>query len=275
MNNSEDSYQNKLICNDEPVTGKQRLTTKTVIISKSVEEFMQRRKNQSVQSRKQISNVLYANSYVVKGQGTAVVCAVGANTQYGMFHSSNQEDMHGHIMDEKMEFSDVLDSYCVYVGHLVHTFAFCYMIIIMAMHEYYQLDTELGIKKPKDHYNSEERFCVFLNQTIVVLCLMIAVIPEALSLAVIQCISEYSSLELFSKGKIVFKNMKSLEKIGKVKYICLGKRGMFTDLSGLRVKQLKIVGIDFGTKFEDEKQIRTMRKLVSLNLLFNASAWVE
>ena len=45
VNNSEDSYQNKVVCNDEPITGKQRLTTKTVIISKSVEEFMQRRKD--------------------------------------------------------------------------------------------------------------------------------------------------------------------------------------------------------------------------------------
>ena len=104
---------------------------------------------------------------------------------------------------------------------------------------------------------------------------MIAVIPEALSLAVIQCISEYSSLGLFSKGQIVFKNMKSLEKIGKVKYICLGKRGMFTDISGLRVNQLLLNGIDLGTKFTEEASIRSMQKYISLNMMFNTSAWVE
>ena len=75
----------------------------------------------------------------------AVVCAVGPNTQYGMAHSSDLEDVHGHIMDEKMEFSNVLESYCVYSGDMIHYFAFFYLILIMGMHEYYQLDNELGV----------------------------------------------------------------------------------------------------------------------------------
>jgi magnesium-transporting ATPase (P-type) len=31
-----------------------------------------------------LSNVLYAKSYVIKGKGKAIVCAVGHRTQFGM-----------------------------------------------------------------------------------------------------------------------------------------------------------------------------------------------
>ena len=35
------------------------------------------------------SNILYANSYIIRGEGYAVVCAVGSKTQHGIALSSN------------------------------------------------------------------------------------------------------------------------------------------------------------------------------------------
>ena len=68
----------------------------------------------------EISNVCYAKSCVVKGQGIGLVCAVGVNTQYGISLTSSLEDLDGHILEEKLEFKDMLESYSIYVGRFAN-----------------------------------------------------------------------------------------------------------------------------------------------------------
>jgi len=83
-----------------------------------------------------ISNVLYAKSYIVKGQGTAVVCAVGAHTQYVISLSGNFSAVDGHILNEQLEFKDLLQSYSIYTGKLVNIFVAIFMVIMMARFYY-------------------------------------------------------------------------------------------------------------------------------------------
>lgn len=73
---------NHIQTNEEEVTGIGKYQKKMVINSSDLKEF--REDAQGFENLKKISNVLYARSYVVKGHGKAIVCAVGNNTQYGM-----------------------------------------------------------------------------------------------------------------------------------------------------------------------------------------------
>ena len=53
----------------------------------------------------EISNVFYARSYVVRGHGTAVVCAVGHRTQFGMVVDLTDDHV---LRDEDTPFKDKL-----------------------------------------------------------------------------------------------------------------------------------------------------------------------
>lgn len=63
-----------MVCQEEQVTGELDFKPKTFITE---EDFQN-------PSGCNLSNVLYAKSYVVHGQGFAIVCAVGSRTQIGM-----------------------------------------------------------------------------------------------------------------------------------------------------------------------------------------------
>lgn len=74
-----DSQTNQIAqveCNESEVTG-----VKTMQIKRKLplsEEDAQLLQDQN------LSNVLYAKSYIIKGKGKAIVCAVGHRTQFGM-----------------------------------------------------------------------------------------------------------------------------------------------------------------------------------------------
>lgn len=69
----------------------------------------------------------------------------------------------------------------------------------------------------------------FLNLIVVVVSIIIGIVPEGLSLAVLYCLSEYATLSIFKNGKLVFSKLKSLENMGRVSCLVLEKQGTFTN----------------------------------------------
>lgn len=65
---------------------------------------------------------------------------------------------------------------------------------------------------------------------IVVISLVITIIPSSLPLAIIFCLSEYSSLSVFKSGKIVFKSLRQLENIGNIDVLLLEMQSSLTNL---------------------------------------------
>lgn len=251
------------------VTGRQKYQKKTVINSKDIHQFVS--ESRHIRSKKSISNVLFARSYVVTGHGKALVCAVGANTQYGMSLAGDNLESQGHIIDEELEFKDMLESYSIKIGIFANYFAVFYIVSMMYKHHYsFSHDSENDAKLGKDLQHLLQLF-------IYALTLMISVIPEALSLAAIYCLSEYSSLNVFESGKIMFRRLKSLENMGRVDCLCLEKQGTLTISGGMRVETLKLSGTDFLLDAEEktEQVHKRIPNFIVPNIWFNTSAWVE
>ena len=96
------------------------------------------------------------------------------------------------------------------------------------------------------HQNTRaEKLHYALNVFMYTIVLIIVIIPEALPLAVVYCLSEYSNLELFDKGKIIFKNIKCLDYMSRINCLLLEKQGSFTNNDNIQVKKLLRSGIDF------------------------------
>lgn len=109
------------------------------------------------------------------------------------------------------------------------------------------------------------------------LTLLISVIPEALSLAVIYCLSEYSSLHSFNSGHILFKRLKSLENMGRLDCLCIEKQGTLTLSDGMEVETFKFSGIDFPLweAIKGQNKTTNFQNFIVPNIWFNNSAWFE
>ena len=73
-----ENYLNHIQLSEEDITGIAKYQKKMVINSTDIKQFLQDAKDFKKKSK--INNILYARSYVVKGHGKAIVCAVGNNT---------------------------------------------------------------------------------------------------------------------------------------------------------------------------------------------------
>tara|TARA_B110000285_G_C15072248_1_gene588647 strand:- start:892 stop:1137 length:246 start_codon:yes stop_codon:yes gene_type:complete len=66
-----------------------------------------------------------------------------------------------------------------------------------------------GVVKGLLHSNLDLAF--FMNETIIAaLCLILAIVPEALKLAFIYCIAQYTTMDIFKNGDITIRDLRSL-----------------------------------------------------------------
>jgi magnesium-transporting ATPase (P-type) len=93
-------FRNRVECNESDVTGLKTMQIKGKLDKSNCND--------------DLSNVLYSKTYVVRGSGKAIVCAVGHRTQFGMpveFEDDYQ------IRDEKSPFKDMLSAYSLKLGN--------------------------------------------------------------------------------------------------------------------------------------------------------------
>jgi len=104
-----DGKSRRVECNEELVTGLQSQQAKDIVTMEGLGE--------------EISNVLYAKSFVVRGEGLAVVCAVGSRTQAGMPamipHDSELNNETSHLRRMFARYSLKLGSYSNYIVILI------------------------------------------------------------------------------------------------------------------------------------------------------------
>jgi magnesium-transporting ATPase (P-type) len=78
-----DLRNNKImIVSEEVLSGDPSYKEKNVIKKRSCKEFIEQFKTKAKKPH-EISNILYANTYCIKGEGIAIACAVGTHTCYG------------------------------------------------------------------------------------------------------------------------------------------------------------------------------------------------
>jgi magnesium-transporting ATPase (P-type) len=81
-----------------------------------------------------------------------------------------------------------------------------------------------------------------LQVLILTLCLIMSVIPEALDLAVLECISVLSQVNLCTQKKLVFRKLKSLINMGRIDCLVLEKNGTFTESNDSSVEVWEVLG---------------------------------
>ena len=68
-------------------------------------------------------------------------------------------------------------------------------------------------------YQNKEKFIdltFFLDLITIVLCMLICIVPEALNMAFVYCLSQYATVSILKEGKMAFKNIKALENMGRL-----------------------------------------------------------
>ena len=119
-----------------------------------------------------------------------MVCAVGVQTQIGIGEGGSIADA-SHVVDEKLEFRDVLNTYMAKVGVKANIFGLLFMVLMLTRHwlecQGYVMTKQAPILLD---YNKMLQFII------ITLAVIIAVIPESLDLAVLECISALSQVKL-------------------------------------------------------------------------------
>ena len=145
------------------------------------------------------------------------------------------------IKNEKTDFKDILEDHNVYIGKIGNKYFAATFIIIFLIRGsvMFYYDHDFKHLAQKDIVLLK----MFLDILQVCICLTISLIPEALMLAVIICLSEYTSMSLIESGKLVFRKLKALETMGNINCLCIEKEGTLTMSDNMQVAVIQIYGV--------------------------------
>lgn len=101
---------------------------------------------------------------------------------------------------------DLIDKRVFYLGGIANWVGLFFIIMRLVRWELVLFNV-LSVEK-----NSLDRHIIYYsNETIIAaLCLILAIVPEALKLAYIYCIAQYCTMEIFKNGDITIRDIKSL-----------------------------------------------------------------
>lgn len=69
----------------------------------------------------------------------------------------------------------------------------------------------------------EQNLLIFLKNIIISVCLLIALVPEAIFLSMTKSLGEFTQLDIFKSRKIIFRTISAIEKMGKIDTIVFEK----------------------------------------------------
>ena len=152
-------------------------------------------------------------------------------------------DVHGHLKFEHTYFNSILNAELVNLTWKGFYFGLFFLIITYSNNNSisYHINHESG-SIAKD-YSSDQIFAM-INTMTTCLALMSCMIPEALLLAVIICLNEYTQLNMFKTKQLTFRKLESFENIGAVNCLCLEKEGAINKSNDMSVKNYLIYGVD-------------------------------
>ena len=106
---------------------------------------------------------------------------------------------------------DIIEKRAVYLGKLANIIGWVFLVLMMIR---YALIANNIVKC--DHVLKQGIYYYIAENIIAVVCLILAIVPEALMLAYIYCISKYTNLLAFKEGDITIKDIKSLVDISDI-----------------------------------------------------------
>lgn len=151
------------------------------------------------------ANMVFASTTAIHGNAKAVVVATGLNTETGKSDAINQQ-----MGESKMPMEDELNV----ISKLFNILILVVTILVFAL-------TMIHNFNSKDHF-ANVTFAALLNAV----ALAVAAMPEGLK--AISTIVIATGTKRILARKIIFKDSKALETIGKTDVICADKTGIFT-----------------------------------------------
>ena len=155
-------------------------------------------------------NMLYAGTYITRGSGLYVVTSIGMDTEIGKIAKeiSTTKNRKTPLQSSLDEFSRLLATIIIII---------CVIVFL------------LGLKNKVD----------FLDSLMFAVALAVAAIPEALSTIVVIVLA--IGTERMAKENAIIKELKSVESLGCINYICTDKTGTLTE-NKMVVNSIKYIG---------------------------------
>ena len=209
---------------------------------------------------------------MIKGQGTAIVCAVGPYTQIGMSVTGNQDE----AQNEHLKSNDTtISSYKSQVSELANIFGFvffCLMIFRKVLTDYLNIKTVTSFAESFKYHDGKDSgldmiyLQIGLDYFLVTICMIMVLVPSTIDMTSVICLTEYSKLQLFKNKDLLFRNQQALEVMGRVNCICFERQGTISAIELMHVEKWFFCGI--------ETDIRPCNYIIDC-LWFSSIAWVE
>lgn len=164
---------------------------------------------------------LLSDSKVMKGEGRAIVCAVGNNT----YLARKRKKDHLIIEEERTLLEQKLENLSEIVGKWCYLFCGAIFLALM-IYNFVHVFLRAATDEKKSFFSSETLMTLSRN-VILVLCLLIVAIPEGMPLAI--SIAMAMSVDTMKKDNILIKNIESVQVCALLHEICVGKTGTLTE----------------------------------------------
>lgn len=164
-------------------------------------------------------NTLLSNSNVMRGEGRAIVCAVGRHTVL----SRNRKAQQLVIKEQNTELEERLEKVSKVIGRYAEIAAvlcfltqliYCLFFVCFAEEDNIQLVSNYTLMR-------------IFRIGILALCILIVAIPEGLPLAI--SIAMALSISNMKRDKILIKNVEAVQRCALLHDICVGKTGTLTE----------------------------------------------
>ena len=177
------------------------------------------------------SNILYSHSYVISGQGYAVVCAVGFKTQYGIGMSCpySEKELNYSFLEGWRKDLQSLENRILYLSMFVCIFFLC------------EVFGRVYPTHSRGQGPDESRDNIWIVLTMVVtLITMFMAMYSSYGISVLWAITTSTQLDMFEedekRGYVKFKDIIAFEQFGKVDCVVIEKQETLTDRYRAEIK---------------------------------------
>ena len=206
---------------------------------------------------------LFADSYILSGTCKALVCCVGQDSTRGI-HDTVYD-----TRDQETELTRKLDN----IGGSLKFIGLIGMFVILGTSL-----IVLFIQKGVDSNLEGDAFVKKLIDCIIVsLILLIVAIPEGLPMTVAVSLA-YSVLQMSEDDNVLVRDLNSVEQVGQITDLCLGKTGTMTtedmEVVSFYTQNMHVLNSRKNTFMNCDLDQNIIEKIVE-SIVFNSSAYIE
>ena len=206
---------------------------------------------------------LYCDSFVLAGTCKALVCCVGENSSRGI--NDTQYD----TADRKTELTDKLDA----IGGTLKFFGLISAFVVLGV-SLVVLFLQVGVN---DEVKGDDFIKKLTENIVISLIILVVAIPEGLPMAVTASIAQ-SVLQMSKHDNVLVRDITSVETVGLVTDLCLGKTGTMT------TEEMQVVNFYTQDLFVKNTRINTFNncdldemihtKIIE-SIVYNSQAYIE